>query len=100
MTDYTVTALENVGPTRMWKYAEGDPLLPVGTFTVGGSSIEAALEALWYVGNKMGPDASGATWPADRRSLCIGDVVLIDGATWVCAMVGWQRKAEYLMTEV
>jgi len=95
---YVGYAYENVGPTAMLSLASTDPLKWVGRFEVDADSVPEALEVIWYVGNKMGPDANGAEWPSDRRSMCMGDVVNIrpiDGSylppfgRYVAAMVGW-----------
>ena len=102
MTIYIARAYENVGPQSMWRLAESDPIELVGDFTVEGDTPEAALEAAWTVGNKMGADLDGREWPRTRRSQCVGDVVNLspvdeaDNVTiWVCDSFGWKPWDAY-----
>lgn len=95
-TLYSITAFENVGPERMWSYAPGDPLVHVGTFEVYADSVEAALERLWVVGNRMGIDAQGNAWPKTHRSMCSGDFAVVHntGTEYVALMAGWGRVVD------
>jgi hypothetical protein len=96
---YVAYAYENVGPTAMMSLAPNDPVEFIGRFEVEAPSVPEALERVWYVGNKMGPDALGKEWPSDHRSMCVGDVVTIRESgggfdppcgRYVAAAVGWE----------
>ena len=100
---YDAHAYRNVGPNRMWRISDGDPVVRVGRFTVEAGSVEEALEVLWAVGNRMAQDANGNIWPSDHPSMSMGDVVLIrvsDGSylppftSYVAVMVGWEMVAD------
>ncbi|MER7196093.1 hypothetical protein ACH4B8_40010, partial [Streptomyces flaveolus] len=39
----------------------------------------AAADAAFTVGNRQGPDGTGQRWPADIRSVSVGDVVKVTG---------------------
>jgi hypothetical protein len=89
MTSFSISVYLNEGPTRMWEYKPGDPLQWVTDHIVVAESKDEALEVLWRIGNKMGPDASGGDYPSNQRSMCMGDVALVTmlgtippGAEW------------------
>ncbi|WP_225650983.1 hypothetical protein [Streptomyces solaniscabiei] len=42
-------------------------------------SHESAADAAFTVGNRQGPDDTGQRWPADIRSVSVGDVVKVTG---------------------
>ena len=91
MATVRVTAFENVTPgSRFEEYRPDADLKLVGTFEVGGDSIEAALEDMFWVGNKQGPDSAGARWPLDRRSMSVGDLVVVEGETYAVDIVGFK----------
>lgn len=91
MATVRATVFENVTPgSRFEEYRKGDQLVLVGTFEVGGDSIEAALEDLFWVGNKQGPDSAGRRWPLDRRSMSVGDLVVVEGETYAVDIVGFK----------
>lgn len=46
-----------------------------------GSSVEGIAEAAWSVGNRMTRDADGQAWPANVRSMSVGDMVIIQFRT-------------------
>jgi hypothetical protein len=73
---YLVTA--NVKITSQFEpYKPGDKIATVGYFYVEAESFGAAADAMWVVGNKEGADADGERYPADVRSLSVGDVLFI-----------------------
>lgn len=58
-----------------------------------------ALGEVFTVGNRAGCDIFGREWPADVRSLSVGDVVVLrtdgdtdSGRAYACAAVGWERR--------
>ena len=101
MNTYEMAVLLNEGPGRFWKYGEGDTLRRIEPrLAVKGESIPEALEALWFVGNKHGPDLYGRTYPRTQRSLSSGDVALVFDANgrylgqWSCEALGWKQIGE------
>lgn len=100
MNTYTVTIYVNVDPSRMnfLGYQGTHPIAKVDTFTVEADSPHGAAEAVWPVGNKMEPDATGKEYPVDVRSLSVGDMVETDGPDGkhylACASVGWDEIPE------
>lgn len=62
-----------------------------GTVTLPGGPADPihVLEHLFAEGNGMG-DGEGFT--VGGRSMCVGDVVTIDGlGTWICDSIGWRE---------
>ncbi|MEU1597968.1 hypothetical protein ABZ468_35340 [Streptomyces sp. NPDC005708] len=48
------------------------------------TKVDAVADAAWVVGNRMGADDAGQTWPRDVRSVSKGDVLAVtapDGTT-------------------
>ncbi|MFE0778960.1 hypothetical protein [Streptomyces sp. NPDC058861] len=84
---YTVTAYLNAASDHFNGYHPGhtaaQATYPDGTplrltFTTGkASSIEQAAHAAFLVGNRHTGDDHGHIWPADIRSLSVGDVLRI-----------------------
>jgi hypothetical protein len=100
---YSLTALVNEGEGIFDGFREGQPgftatdfLAPVpGTFHVEAESAEAALEVMWAVGNRQGPDSYGRQWPSTVRSMSVGDVLVVKGhGVWKCARMGWEPTDE------
>ncbi|MFF8595272.1 hypothetical protein ACF061_28305 [Streptomyces sp. NPDC015220] len=58
---------------------DGSPLRLVFRASVRIHDHEAATDAAFVVGNRQGPDANGQTWPADIRSVSVGDVIKVTG---------------------
>jgi hypothetical protein len=86
MTTWNVQMLVNTSrrpESWLTGYAAGDPLatLPHLAFTVDTDDPAAAPDALWGVGQKVGTDATGKTWPRWVRSLSIGDVAVVTSPT-------------------
>jgi hypothetical protein len=64
--------------------------------TVRATTPTHAADQVYEVGNRMSADAYGYRWPADVRSLSVGDVLDLttdagpDQHTWLaCASAGW-----------
>ncbi|MET7276547.1 hypothetical protein ABZS59_36150 [Streptomyces flaveolus] len=87
---YTVTVFMNTAPHSFDGYQphhplavaarpDGTPLVLVFRASDRICSHEAAAEAAFTVGNRQGPDDTGQTWPADIRSVSVGDVVKVTG---------------------
>ncbi|MEU9593380.1 hypothetical protein AB0D84_27150 [Streptomyces sp. NPDC048193] len=85
---YAVTVYMNTAPHSFGGYqphhplaiaarSDGTPLLLVFRASDRICSHEAAAEAAFTVGNRQGPDGTGQTWPADIRSVSVGDVVKV-----------------------
>lgn len=104
--EYRIVALLNTGERAMWEWRRGDRVEAVErAFHFTADTPEEALEALWVVGNRMGTDEQGLTWPSNRRSMCMGDLaVTIENddtagesvTLWACDMVGWAPLETYL----
>ncbi|MFF9607434.1 hypothetical protein ACF1GY_35025 [Streptomyces sp. NPDC014684] len=86
---YTVTVFMNTAPHSFDGYQphhplaeatlpDGSPLRLVFDASDHFDSLEAA-GAAFYVGNRQGPDGHGQTWPADIRSVSVGDVIKVTG---------------------
>ncbi|WP_318218827.1 hypothetical protein [Streptomyces sp. SCL15-6] len=87
---YTVSVFMNTAPHSFDAYQphhplaiaarpDGTPLLLVFRASDRICSHEAAAEAAFTVGNRQGPDDTGQRWPADIRSVSVGDVVKVTG---------------------
>jgi hypothetical protein len=77
MTIYTVTVYVNVGDDNFFGYKPRDPIAKVDTFTIEAEDAEWAANGMWPVGNKMQPDSLGKSYPADVRSLSVGDLLSV-----------------------
>lgn len=97
MKRYIVSTWMNVGDGTMWEFRPGRDYLERGPrVRVEADSVDEALEKVWVVGNRMGPDADGNSWPSECRSMCMGDVVFIGAIGsglaefWSCEAFGWK----------
>lgn len=52
---------------------------------------EKAAEDLFDLSNNPGRDAERAQRWGIRRSLSVGDVVHVDGDSWICCSMGWAK---------
>lgn len=101
---YRLVVLLNTGPRAMLEWRRGDALDVIERpFHCSGDTIEAALEALWAVGNKMERDDFGLAYPTDRRSMCTGDLVAAVEVgseefmgLWACDSFGWTPLEKYV----
>ncbi|MFF8883857.1 hypothetical protein [Streptomyces flaveolus] len=88
---YAVIVFMNTAPHSFGGYQPHHPLA-AATRTDDGAllrlvfrasdrigSHEAAADAAFTVGNRQGPDDTGQMWPADIRSVSVGDVVKVTG---------------------
>ena len=81
----------------MWRYTPGDRLSYVGAFEVRTSEggVHTDLEALWSIANRYGADVNDKIWPSTVRSMCTGDVVLVERAggfdAYVVTSFGFDR---------
>lgn len=102
---FTVTAYVNVDECNFFGYKPEHPIAEVDSFQIKAIHVEHAAEGMFVVGNRMGCDIHGKEWPADVRSLSVGDVLKIvtppchehpRGATaiYACASVGWKEIPE------
>ena len=82
---YTVTVYVNTADHSFTGYKPADPMAEVTqpdgtpfplTFTAP-TTVEAAADAAFAVGNRVGRDDNGTTWPSDVRSVSVGDVVAV-----------------------
>lgn len=92
-----VKTLINDGPGRFFGYEPGDALTPGPVIHLdvavspGDLTLEVAVaEAAFSVGNRMAADAWGQQWPADVRSMSVGDVVIIGEVALSCEGAGWK----------
>ncbi|MEU5201113.1 hypothetical protein AB0G86_44955 [Streptomyces scabiei] len=84
-TVYTNTASDSFGgyqlhhPLAVVTRPDGSPLRLV--FHAGDriTDHEAAADAAFTVGKDQGPDDNGQAWPADVRSVSVGDVIKVTG---------------------
>ncbi|MFD4247295.1 hypothetical protein ACFWP3_37765 [Streptomyces sp. NPDC058525] len=58
---------------------DGSPLCLVFHASDRTRGHETAAEAAFEVGNRQGPDDNGQSWPADVRSISVGDVIKVTG---------------------
>lgn len=75
---FMVKAFVNVSPNNFCGYETGQRLASVGRFPIKADDAFGAAEAAFAVGNRMGCALNGWEWPADVRSLSVGDVLRID----------------------
>ena len=102
MSVYQVKAYENIDREHLFReVTEARTFRLVGTFRVRGENQLAALEELWAVGNKEAVDLDGQTWPFNRRSQSVGDLVQIEKTFYACQSIGWakSRLAHTLLEE-
>ncbi|MFE1786248.1 hypothetical protein ACFW9F_27660 [Streptomyces sp. NPDC059506] len=90
---YTVTAHMNVSPDHFFGHRSGHAVAEVTTngtplrLTFNADRVtdsHSAADAAFVVGNAQGSDDMEQNWPADVRSLSVGDVLAVtgpDGAT-------------------
>ncbi|MEU1466356.1 hypothetical protein ABZ467_38325 [Streptomyces sp. NPDC005727] len=87
---YTVTVFMNTAPHSFDGYQPHHPLAAathpdcsplrlVFHATKPITDHQRAAEAAFAVGNHQGPDHHGQTWPADLRSVSVGDVIKVTG---------------------
>lgn len=110
MTDYRITAYVNVGEGNFFGYHPRHEIAEVHTFVLARRNVTLhdVAENMWAIGNRIGCDSTGATWPSDVRSMSVGDVLAIrdpettrtsveigeDYAHWfVCESAGWKKIA-------
>jgi hypothetical protein len=89
---YQVACFENVTHgDRFEEYRPPTSLLSyVGTFRIQAESPLDAAEQAYAIGNKTGAeDADFRTWPLTRRSMSVGDLILVDGVPMECDRIGW-----------
>ncbi len=72
-----IRALMNDGDGRFFAYEPSD-LLRVGpTLTIDAPDVQTGLGKAYEIGNRMGADETGLTWPSDVRSLSVADVLVV-----------------------
>ncbi|MEU5196060.1 hypothetical protein AB0G86_18720 [Streptomyces scabiei] len=87
---YTATVYMNTADDNFEGYHHNQPLAevtrpdgsPLRLVFHAGDRItdhEAAADAAFTVGNDQGPDDNGQRWPADVRSVSVGDVIKVTG---------------------
>lgn len=89
---FTVSAWLNTTRDGVFDgYAGSHPLATAAdlTFVLEAATPELAADLAWAVGQRIMPDAAGASWPADVRQLCVGDLLVVagDGTSRVCVAV-------------
>ncbi|MEE1828060.1 hypothetical protein PUR61_38665 [Streptomyces sp. BE20] len=90
---YTATVLLNVtsGPRgqylNFFGYQHGQPLARAEilgdgplVLTVEASTVEAAADHVYLIGNSAGADSFNRSWPSGVRALSVGDVLHITGS--------------------
>src|SRR4051812_37571075 len=106
MPIYRIVAAVNTAPDHYDGYRDGDPLACV-TACAGASApivfsmdvvdTDAALDAVWEIGNRVTDDRMGNCWPRDVRSLSTGDVLTVfppggqGMQVWAVAPVGFDQ---------
>lgn len=88
---FIVRTYINDGPGRYDAYTPGDRVLigPELTIDVPRDAVtrnadtptgfaDVAANDVWQIGNRMGQDAHGRSWPSDVPSLSVGDVISIE----------------------
>lgn len=83
--------LMNDGEGRFDKFAPTDKLVVGGQVEIAhADTIEAMLENVAEIANRMAPDNDGNEWPSNVRSLSVGDVVIVGGyGAFVVDPFGW-----------
>lgn len=84
LTPFSVTVEINDHPLGMLHgYGPDDPLVPIGrAFVISEADVDAAVDAMWTIGNRQGQDDDGQEWPSGVRSVSVGDVIAVtDGVT-------------------
>ena len=111
MTAYLITANVNVAPRHAGMadgYQPTHPVATVGYYDVEAEDFAGAANAMFHIGNRMGADTEGRTWPSDGRSLSVGDVLYVadpDSAVQILAVArfGWteiEQPADRLQVEL
>lgn len=106
MPIYRIVAAVNVATGHYDGYRPGDPLACVTiranapapvVFSVDVVDSDAALDAMWEIGNSVTGDRMGNCWPRDVRSLSTGDVLTVfppggqEPQTWAVAPNGFDQ---------
>jgi hypothetical protein len=103
--EFKVTAYVNVGDGNFFGLQPSHPIAEVGSFAVKAIDPMHAAEGMFVIGNRMGCDLRGETWPSDVRSVSVGDLLKVVTPTcfehprgkitfYTCASVGWQEIPE------
>lgn len=100
MARYSVTPYLNCDRDSFFGYRPEHALTTAADLLLEVEALipTMAAEAAWVVGNRMGADLEGREWPADVRSMSVGDVlVVLDQGTrsitvHVCAPVGFVQS--------
>lgn len=99
---YLITANVNVAPRMAGMadgYQVGHPVATVGYYDVEAEDFTAAANVMFAIGNREAADTEDQTWPADVRSLSVGDVLYVAGADetvkiLAVARFGWTEIAQ------
>lgn len=98
MSEYQVTAYVNVDPDNFFGWKPRHAIAKVDVFVIKASTPSQVREEMFSIGNRMGCDIHGKTWPSDVRSLSVGDLIEVrspQGRTpstveyLSCDSVGW-----------
>jgi len=78
---FRITVYLNVGPDNFAGLKPGDPLATSTDLqlTVAAAHPDAAAEQAYAIGNRIDTDDRGRGWPADVRSVSVGDLLKISG---------------------
>ena len=76
-------------------YQTGDPMDHLGEFLIFADDHEGAAEVMFRIGNlRDSGDAKDQEYPEWKRSISVGDVIVVDGTPFACASFGW-RQVEF-----
>lgn len=79
----------NLGAGLFSRLLADDALMTGPVLAIDAADPTDALYGAYAVGNRMEADAHGRSWPSQVRSLSVGDVLVVEGAAFVVAPVGF-----------
>lgn len=80
----------NLGAGIFVRFLDDDALMAGPVVEIAATDAADVLDATYVVGNRMGADAHGRSWPSQVRSLSVGDVLVVEGSAFVVAPIGFE----------
>lgn len=89
-----VTILHNIAEgDRMFRFVPKTSTLRYAhKVVVPSGKVREMLEAAWRAANRVDGSVMEQV-PDNRRSMCSGDVAVVNGVPYSCEMVGWKRRS-------
>jgi hypothetical protein len=85
----TVHTFLNLGAGIFSDFLADDALMAGPDLAIDATDPTDALHETYAVGNRVGGDARGRSWPSQVRSLSVGDVLVVEEAAFVVAPIGF-----------